>query len=110
MDVRLDCPFCATVVAVDEAAVELSCRDCGARGIGGTETPLAAVSAAAEALGGDPGRVSQFAAGLFSIGPDHPLSREIAITSDHREGFYRWWVVVAAGADSGRIMKALAAG
>jgi hypothetical protein len=36
---------------------------------------------------------------LFALAPDDPRARRAGITSDRREGFYRWWVFVREDPD-----------
>ena len=75
--------------------------------MGNTETSLAAAAVASEFLKIDPSRLGEFATKLFSIDVNHELSGLISITSDDRDGFYHWWVVVAAHADPTVLREAL---
>jgi hypothetical protein len=36
---------------------------------------------------------------LFALAPEDPRARRAGITSDRREGFYRWWVFVREDPD-----------
>ena len=107
-DAQLDCPLCGAKFTIDLAAVEASCPSCRASAIGGTNSPLEAAAAVGQALGIGSGQIDDVAATLFSIDPEHPLSDTIAITSDQRDGFYRWWVVIAANADPVALRESLA--
>jgi hypothetical protein len=43
---------------------------------------------------------------LFELDPASPLAARIAITSDRRGGFYRWWVfVLPADGDLGTLLR-----
>ena len=53
--------------------------------------------------GHDAGRAVE---GLFRLLPDAPLNAQITVTSDRREGFYRWWVFVADGVDAATALSA----
>jgi hypothetical protein len=75
------------------------CPGCGARWAGGGDTPAAAVEAALGALdvtGIDPDALVR---ALFSLAPEDPRARRANITSDRREGFYRWWLFVREDPD-----------
>jgi hypothetical protein len=81
-----------------------TCGGCGARFEGGGDTPRDAAVRTLGAFGssGDPDRL---VAGLFeSDGP----SSEVAITSDRRDGFYRWWIFVAGTSGAKRRLAELA--
>jgi hypothetical protein len=47
--------------------------------------------------------------GLFRLVPTDPAAREVGVTSDRRDGFYRWWVFLAADADAIAVLTSLAA-
>jgi hypothetical protein len=47
--------------------------------------------------------------GLFRLMPQDPLSAQISVTSDRRDGFYRWWVFVAADVPPGDALARAAA-
>jgi hypothetical protein len=70
------------------------CPGCGARFAGDAERPEDAAAAllaelAVEGVAADP-----LARRLFEMGGDDPLTALAGITSDRREGFYRWWAFV----------------
>lgn len=105
---RLDCPLCGAVAAAGDDIAPGRCPRCGARLEGGRDRPDEAVAAALAALGVtglDAGSVTR---GLFGVGPGHPADGRAAITSDRREGFYRWWVAVAADEDPTVLLGGLA--
>ena len=63
------------------------------------DTPRAAARTALVAFGVaglDPDAVVR---ALFSLAPDDPRARRANVTSDRREGFYRWWVFVREDPD-----------
>ena len=98
---QLICPLCRTVVVDGSEPAPGLCPGCGARYAGGGGDARAGVAAALAwwGLSGlDPDAVS---GGLFRILPDDPFGREVTVTSDRRDGFYRWWVFVAADAAPG---------
>ena len=75
------------------------CPGCGARWAGGGDTPAAAAATALAALGArelDPEAVVR---ALFALPADDPRARRAGITSDRREGFYRWWLFVREDPD-----------
>lgn len=93
-EVRLDCPLCGTQIWCAPGEPDLSaCPGCGATLIGAADDPRSAVGRAADHLGLDVDREA-LARGIFAVGPGHDLEGLLAITSDSRDGFYRWWVVV----------------
>lgn len=88
---RLDCPLCGAVVSDGAEPVGGRCPGCGARYLGGADSPPATLARALAELdlAGDPERVART---LFvsDLSPDG-----LAITSDDRDGFYAWWLFVA---------------
>lgn len=109
MAVVLRCPLCGATVSDGPEPSPGECPGCGAAYAGGGDTPPDAVAAALDVWaveGADPRTV---AAGLFAVLPDEPLARRVAVTSDRREGFYRWWVFVAPGEDRAALVAAVAA-
>jgi len=107
--VRLDCPICGATVSDGPPPAPGACPSCGARYLGDADAvpeAAAALIAAAgpEAAGADAGAL---ALRLFEIDPAGPLAREVAITSDRREGFYRWWVFLRAGLDPAGAVRLL---
>jgi hypothetical protein len=103
--VRLDCPLCGAVVSEESEPVGGRCPGCGARYLGGADSPPATlVRALAELdLPGDGERVARelFVSDLRSEG--------LAITSDDRNGFYAWWLFVADDATAHRRLARLVA-
>jgi hypothetical protein len=68
------------------------CPGCAARFEGGAESATGAVAAALAALGASDLPAEAVARRLFELDPEGELARQAAITSDRRDGFYRWWV------------------
>ncbi len=102
----LICPLCRTVVVDGDEPAGGACPGCAARYAGGGDDArrgVAAAIAAWQITGVDGARAAE---GLFRVLPNDPLSAQITVTSDRRDGFYRWWVFVAEGTD---IRTALAA-
>jgi hypothetical protein len=99
MAVRLVCPMCATVVADGTEPQPGGCPSCGARYGGGGDDPPAAVTAALGQwnIDGLDGRA--IADRIFRLPPGDPWLARVDMTSDHRDGFYRWWLFVASGSD-----------
>lgn len=92
---HLVCPLCRTDVAAGSEPVPGRCPGCAAQFAGGGDDARGAVAAALERwgiAGLDPVIVAD---GLFRIPPGEPLGGAVAVTSDRREGFYKWWVFVA---------------
>ena len=90
--VRLDCPLCGALVVDGPDPQPGACPACGAVYHGGAETSRGAVEAFLVSVGlgaPDPGALTR---ALFELEPDSAPARQIAITSDLREGFYLWWV------------------
>ena len=82
------------------------CPGCAARYDGGAESPVATSRVLLErwAVAGDP---EMLVHGLFA---DDTSDRGLAITSDRREGFYGWWIFVAATPQAAELLESLAAG
>jgi hypothetical protein len=76
------------------------CPGCAARFEGGAESATAAVAAALAALGAADLSAEAVARRLFELDPEGDLAREAAITSDRRDGFYRWWVFLREGGEA----------
>lgn len=89
--VRLDCPLCGAPVSEGEPPVPGHCPGCGARYAGGAERPQGAAHEALTAFGIE-GDSERLARALFEADPEIG----VAVTSDRRDGFYTWWVFVAA--------------
>lgn len=98
MSARLECPLCAAVVV--EGADDImpgACPGCGARYEGGEGSAPDAVRAAVAAFGAtdlDPAAVTD---AVFRLTPAQSAERGVAITSDERDDFYRWWLFVRPG-------------
>lgn len=109
MSVRLECPLCSAVVAegVDDIAPG-ACPGCGARYEGGEGSAPDAVRTAVEAFGAtqlDPVTVTDR---VFRLTPAESIERGLAITSDERDDFYRWWLFVRPG-EHGDVLAVLTA-
>lgn len=96
---ELTCPLCHGRAAEGAEIAAARCPSCGARFAGGTEDPPTAVAAASESWTIETPDARLVADGLFRLAPDEPLLERLGITTDRRDGFYRWWVFVAEGAD-----------
>jgi hypothetical protein len=106
---RLICPLCGTVVVDGAEPAAGRCPGCDARYAGGAATPPEAVAAALAHwdLGGlDAATLARL---MFEVEPPPAPAPAAAITSDHRDGFYLWWVF-ARGATPEAAFEALAAG
>jgi hypothetical protein len=100
MSVRLDCPLCGAVVAdgVDEVTPG-ACSGCGARYEGGDGDVPGAVATALGGFGAAHLDATHVATAIFRLTPDQSVERGVAITSDSRDDFYRWWMFVRAPED-----------
>lgn len=96
---RLVCPLCGTTVSDGPEPSAGACPGCGARYAGGEGDVPGAVARALSELGADDLPADAIARRLFEIEPPDPLAERLAITSDRRPGFYRWWLFVRAGVD-----------
>jgi len=105
--VRLVCPLCGTDVEPRPGR----CSGCGARYGGDADGPPEAVAAFLAEVGAGDLDAEPLSRALFVLGTDDPRAGRMAITSDRRDGYYRWWVFVQAGeADpAGVLAEALAA-
>lgn len=111
MPVRLDCPLCgATVADGPGEPAPGACPVCGAEYAGGGDSPPEAVAAAMDrwAVGGV--AADALARALFALAAGDPRGTRVAITSDRRDGFYRWWLFVRADAEGRRRLLADLAG
>lgn len=108
---RLVCPLCGTVAVDGAEPAAGECPGCGARYAGGAGTPPEAVLAALAHWGLSELEhdAPRFARLMFEVEPPPAPSPAAAITSDHRDGFYLWWVF-ARGATPEAAFEALAAG
>jgi hypothetical protein len=107
--VRLVCPLCGTVVVDGPEPAAGTCPGCGAAYAGGAGTPPEAVEAALGAwglAGLDPAAIARR---LFEVDPPPEPAPAAAITSDHRDGFYLWWVF-ARGSTPEAALEPLAGG
>lgn len=90
--VRLVCPLCGTEAEPRPGR----CPGCGARYGGDADGPEEAVAAfLAEIRAGDLD-AEPLSRALFALREDDSRARRMAITSDQRDGYYRWWVFVRA--------------
>jgi hypothetical protein len=106
VSVRLDCPLCGATLADGAEPVPGCCPRCGACFTGGADTPQAAVEALLAAAGAPEVPAGGLTRRLFELDPDGDLGGSIAITSDRREGFYRWWVFWrAADGELGTLLR-----
>lgn len=97
---RLDCPLCGAVVVdgVDDIAPG-ACPQCGARYEGGEGSAPDAVAAALTAFGADALDPAHVTDAVFRLSPAESTACGVAITSDARDDFYRWWLFVRTGSD-----------
>jgi hypothetical protein len=106
VSVRLDCPLCRATVAGGSEPRPGRCPGCGAVYEGGAETAQGAVEALLRAAGVDDVAAAPLTRALFEIDPASPLAARVAITSDRRDGFYRWWVfALPADGDLGTLLR-----
>ena len=106
---RLVCPLCGTVVVDGAEPAAGECPGCGARYAGGAATPPEAVLAALAHWGLPDLDAAALARLMFEVEPPPAPAPAAAITSDHRDAFYLWWVFVR-GATPEAAFEALAAG
>lgn len=106
---RLVCPLCGAVVVDGAEPAAGECPGCGARYAGGAATPPEAVVAAVAHWGLGGMDAAAVARRLFEADPPPAPSPAAAITSDHRDDFYLWWVF-ARGGTPREAFEALAAG
>lgn len=83
-----------------------NCPRCDARIEGGGDDARSAVGLLLAAIGSDLD-VDTVTRGLFSVNAAHPLADRVALTSDTRDGFYRWWIALR-GDDPAKLLSALA--
>lgn len=102
---RLVCPLCETVVVDGAPPRPGSCPGCGARIEGDAESAPEAVAAALAALGVDGALADPLAHALFTVPPERGRRLGLAITSDARAGFYRWWVFLGPGGDPAALAR-----
>ena len=109
MGPQLVCPFCRAIVVDGVEPAPGTCAGCGARFAGGGDDARAGVVAALawwHITDLDGARVSE---GLFRVLPSDRLNGLASVTSDRRDGFYRWWVFVAAAAEPATVLAQAAA-
>lgn len=106
----LVCPLCGATVHEGGEPAPGACGTCGAVYGGGGDHPVTACEAVIAQWGAQ-GRLDArtLATGLFVLDADEPLSRRVAVTSDRRQGFYRWWVFAAPGEDRAAVLAEAAA-
>jgi hypothetical protein len=102
--VSLVCPLCRAVVVEGAEPAGGRCPGCGATYAGGGDDARGGVAAALEGWGITDLDAGRAADGLFRLLPDDPLGARVTVTSDRRDGFYRWWVFVAAGDDPATVL------
>lgn len=107
--VTLVCPLCRVVVVKGHEPEPGTCPGCGATYGGGGDDARSGVAAALADWGITVVDAAQAADGLFRLMPDDPLNARVTVTSDRRDGFYRWWVFVAAGEDATAVLADVAA-
>ena len=109
MSARLDCPLCGAVVVegTDDIAPG-ACPGCGARYEGGESSAPDAVRTALAGFGADALDPVAMTDAVFRLTPADSAERGVAITSDARDDFYRWWLFVRAG-DHGDVIAVLSA-
>ena len=108
MSARLDCPLCGAVVVDGVADIAPgACPSCGARYEGGEGSAPDAVRAAIAAFGGDAQDAPALTDAVFRLGPADSAECGVAITSDSRDDFYRWWLFVRP-VDDGEPLTAIA--
>ena len=112
MSARLVCPLCATVV-VDgaDAITPGACPSCGARYEGGEGDAPGAVAAALHGFGADDLDARAVIDAAFRLTPAQSVDRGVAVTSDARDAYYRWWLFVRApaGGDHRAVIASLIA-
>ncbi len=104
--IRLVCPLCSTTIADGrEPEVGEACPGCSAIVLGGGNDPISGVAAALDQNGDVELPVDEVARALFALAAPDPRARLAGITSDERDGFYRWWVLVRN--DEGDVLESL---
>ena len=96
MSAKLACPLCGARAAEGEEIEAGACPGCGARYVGGTEAAEGAAAAALAALGLPQAGAEALLRALFALTPEEEATAGVAVTSDRRDGFYRWWVFLPA--------------
>lgn len=96
MSAVLVCPLCGADATAGAEPRDGSCAGCGAAIAGGGASAPEGVEMALTAWGADL-PAGEVARALFTREPAEAPLPTAAITSDRREGFYLWWVVVRPG-------------
>lgn len=97
--VELVCPLCAADVTGGAEPAPGACPGCGARYAGGGDSAPEGVALALAQWDLADLPSDAVARRLFEVEPAPAPAPTAAITSDRREGFYRWWVFVRPGDD-----------
>lgn len=95
--VELICPLCAADVTGGAEPTGGTCPGCGAAYAGGGDSAPEGVVLALRAWGLDDLPGDAAARRLFEVEPAPAPAPTAAITSDRRDGFYRWWVFARPG-------------
>lgn len=99
MIIRLDCPFCGHVIVDgEEVPEEGTCGGCGACFTGGGDSAPDGVSRALARWGRPEVDAMRLARQAFEWDPSDPAT-PVAVVSDQRDTFYRWWMFVRQGSD-----------
>jgi hypothetical protein len=64
--------------------------------MGDADAAPEAVAAALADLGAPELPVTALTQAIFGLSPEDEVARGVAITSDRRDGFYRWWLFLRA--------------
>jgi hypothetical protein len=107
--VRLVCPLCESTVSEGEAPAPGHCPGCGARYLGDADSPPGAVASALVELDAATLSVDALASALFVISPETGRELGVAITSDARDDFYRWWLFLRADEEPVPLLERLLA-
>lgn len=97
MSARLICPLCTTLVM--DGADDITpgaCPSCGARYEGGEGDAPGAVAAALRGFEADDLDARAVLDAAFRLTPAQSVDLGVAVTSDARDAFYRWWLFVRA--------------
>jgi hypothetical protein len=105
--IHLACGLCGAVVADGAEPHPGTCGECGARYAGGGDDPPQAVAAALATWQITDLEPRAIADRIFRLSPDDPWLSRVNMVSDRRDGFYRWWLFVAAGDEPATALTAL---
>lgn len=104
--IRLICPLCSvTIVDGREPEVGEKCPECTAVVLGGGNDPISGVAEALDQNGDIGLPVAEVAEALFGLSAPDPMAKLAGVTSDERDGFYKWWVLVRN--DEGDVLQSL---